>query len=118
MSWVKLDDSFFSHPKVVNAGTEAIGLYVLGLTYSSHHLTDGHVPSAWVRQAVGSKAKKLTETLMEHGLWELNGTGWLIHDYLEYQASREQIQAQRAEVSAARSEAGKRGAASKWGKAS
>lgn len=117
MPWVKLDDSFFSHPKVVNAGTEAIGLYVLGLTYSSHHLTDGHVPGAWVRQAVGSKEKRLTAALVEHGLWAENGTGWLIHDYLEYQPSREQAEAQRAEVSSARSQAGKRGAAARWSKA-
>lgn len=95
MSWVKLDDSFFSHPKVVNAGTEAIGLYVLGLTYSSHHLTDGHVPAAWVKQAVGAKVAKLTGALVEHGLWELNGTGWLIHDYLIYNPNRTDVLAKR-----------------------
>lgn len=95
MPWVKLDDSFHSHPKVVGAGTEAVGLYVLALTYSSHHLTDGHVPLAWVRQAAGAKARKLAGRLVEHGLWTENGTGWVIHDYHEYQPTREQVQARR-----------------------
>lgn len=94
--WVKLDDSFFSHPKIVNAGTEAVGLYVLALTYSAHHLTDGHVPEAWVRQAVGSKAHKLSAALVEHRLWSRNGTGWVIHDFHDYNPTREQVATKRA----------------------
>jgi len=91
MPWVKLDDSFYSHPKVVNAGHEAIGLYVISLTYASHQLTDGHVPAAWVKQQVGSRTSKLAGVLVEHALWEQNGTGWVIHDYLNYNPSRESI---------------------------
>jgi hypothetical protein len=95
VTWVKLDDSFFCHPKVVSVGAEASGLYVWGLTYSAHNLTDGHVPAAWVRQAVGGRAKKLSGLLVEHGLWSENGAGWLIHDYDKYNPSRERILAKR-----------------------
>lgn len=100
MPWVKLDDSFFSHPKVVGAGAEATGLYVWSLAYSSHYLTDGHVPAAWVRQTVGKRAKILAARLVEHGLWEENGAGWHIHDYLEYQPSRDRVLARRSADSA------------------
>ena len=96
MSWVRLDDSFFSHPKIVTAGTEAVGLYVIALTYSSHHLTDGHVPAAWVRQAAGAKATKLADALVEQGLWTENGAGWVIHDYLDYNPSRQKVLEKRA----------------------
>jgi hypothetical protein len=96
MPWVKLDDSFFCHPKIVTVGAEATGLYVWALTYSAHNLTDGHIPAAWVRQAVGTRAKKLATLLVEHGLWEENGTGWMIHDYGQYNPSREKILARRA----------------------
>jgi hypothetical protein len=96
MPWVKLDDSFYSHPKVVSAGVEATGLYVLALTYAARHLTDGHVPKAWVKQVVGNRTRKLSSALVEHGLWSENGTGWLIHDYLIYNPSREKIHAKRA----------------------
>lgn len=91
MPWVKLDDSFFCHPKIVEAGAEASGLYVWALTYSAHNLTDGHVPAGWVKQAVGSRAKRLAGILVEHGLWTENGTGWVIHDYHDYNPSRESI---------------------------
>lgn len=95
MPWVKIDDSFFSHPKVVSAGAEASGLYVWALTYSSRHLTDGHVPCAWVQQVVGARAKKLAGLLVEHGLWEVNGTGWLVHDYHDYNPTAESIRTKR-----------------------
>jgi hypothetical protein len=100
MAWVKLDDNFYSHPKVVSAGVEAIGLYVLALTYSSRHLTDGHIPAAWVKQIVGPKARKLSGALVEHGLWAENGTGWLIHDFLIYNPSRDKVLSKRAADSA------------------
>jgi hypothetical protein len=95
MPWVKLDDSFYSHPKVVNAGHEAVGLYVTALSYSSHHLTDGHVPEAWVKQQVGSRTRKLVTALVDQRLWEPNGTGWVIHDYLDYNPTAESIRAKR-----------------------
>lgn len=100
MPWVKLDDSFYSHPKVVAAGAEAVGLYVMALTYASHHLTDGHVPSAWVREKVGARAAKLASSLVEHALWSENGTGWVIHDYLDYNPSRESVVEKRRKDSA------------------
>jgi hypothetical protein len=103
MPWVRLDDSFYSHPKVVSAGAEAVGLYVMALTYASHHLTDGHVPAAWVREKVGAKTRKLTAALVEHSLWSENGTGWVIHDYLEYNPSRESIEDKRRKDAARKS---------------
>lgn len=112
--WVKLDDSFFCHPKIVSVGAEASGLYVWALTYAAHNLTDGHVPGAWVKQAVGSRTKRLAALLVEHGLWTENGTGWLIHDYGEYQPSKAEVEQTREKVSAVRSEAGKRGAKARW----
>ena len=95
MSWVKLDDNFFTHPKVVAVGAEASGLYVWALAYCSRHLTDGRVPRGWVQQAVGRRTTKLAELLVEQGLWEENGTGWLVHDYLDYQPTRDAILAKR-----------------------
>lgn len=121
MPWVKLDDNFFSHPKVVAAGTEAVGLYVMALTYSAHHLTDGHVPLGWVREKAGSKMRKLVAALLaappgfDHALWEEHEAGWVIHDYLEYNPPREHVERERADLSAKRSDAGKKGAEARWG---
>jgi hypothetical protein len=101
MPWVKIDDSFYSHPKVVAAGHEATGFYIAALTYASHHLTDGHVSEEWAKREGGQRAPRLIAALtsappgFEHGLWERNGSGWNIHDYLDYNPSRERILAKR-----------------------
>jgi hypothetical protein len=58
------------------------------------------VPAAWVSQVVGKRAGKLGETLVDVGLWTQNGTGWVIHDYLEFNPSREQVEEKRRKDSA------------------
>lgn len=96
MTWTKLDDGFHSHPKVLAAGLEAVGLHTLALSYSSQYLTDGHVGRAFVERHAGRRADRLAQQLVDAGLWEPNGGDeWVIHDYLEFNPSREQITARR-----------------------
>ena len=106
MAWAKLDDRFHSHPKALQAWERepaAVGLYALALSWVAAHETDGRVPSEWINRQVPVQLDRdrLTETLTEAGLLEPNGEGWLIHDYLDYNPSREQAQAKR-EADAAR----------------
>jgi hypothetical protein len=103
--WVRIDDSFFSHPKVVEAGAEASGLYVWALAYSSRHLTDGHVSPAWVAQVMGKRAARVAEALVTAGLWEVNGSGWVIHDYLTYNPTKAQVEDKRRKDSERKSRA-------------
>ena len=44
--WVKLDDHFFQHPKILRATPEAKLLYLAGLTWCAANLTDGLIPAA------------------------------------------------------------------------
>lgn len=106
MPWVRLDDSLHGHPKAAKAGLEAMGLHALALTHCSAYLTDGHVDPEFVDSKAGRRAPKIVERLIEAGLWELNGSGWLIHDYLSYNPSREQVQNKRA-AEAARKASGR-----------
>jgi hypothetical protein len=41
MTWVRLDDQFPDHPKVVNLSDRAFRLHVWGICYSARFLTDG-----------------------------------------------------------------------------
>ena len=50
MSWVRLDDNFPNHPKVVGLSDQAFRLYISGLCYASHYLTDGLI----IEPAVGA----------------------------------------------------------------
>lgn len=99
MTWVKLDDGFFTHPKVVELSNEAKLLYIAGLSYCSANLTDGAIPNAAV-PIVGAMANvtpaAVAEELTAAGLWEVSGRGFMVHDYLAYNPTAEQVKQQRA----------------------
>lgn len=108
MPWFRLDDSFHSHPKVIAAGNEAVGLYVRSGTYAAQHLTDGFIPEEiavlYGALAPGSrpnprtgKPEALAETLVKTKLWHRTRGGWTIHDYLDYNPSREAVENERTQ---------------------
>lgn len=106
MAWVKLDDQFADHPKVIEAGPLAAWLYVCGLTYCSRLLTDGFIPGAQVRRLADVKAPEtLAQRLVAVGLWEACDGGYRVHDYFEYQPTRDRVLATRT----VRAEAGSLG---------
>lgn len=110
MPWVRLDDQFPDHPKVVQAGPMAAWLYVCGLAYCARHLTDGFIPAPQVpRLVVGAAPGKLVARLLHAGLWEEVAGGFNVHDFLNYNPSREESLARREETRAARVEAGRLG---------
>ena len=92
MPWFRLDDSFDTHPKVLMAGNEAVGLYIRCGTYAARNLTDGFVGEEIVL-LYGSDS--LAATLVRVGLWHRARGGWMIHDYLDYNPSREEVLSKR-----------------------
>lgn len=117
MSWVRVDDGFYSHPKrwLLGERLDAIGLWLLCLCYASHQLTNGYVPKEFVdANRPRPDRRKTLQALLDVGMLVAVEGGYVIHDYLDYQPSREDVVAKRSEVSAARSEAGKKGAAARW----
>jgi hypothetical protein len=118
VSWVRLDDTLHSHPKVLDAGLEALGLWALALSHCGAYLTDGHVRRAAAMRLAGAPdvLERLASTLVRVGLWEVHpsGDGWQVHDFLAYNPSRAEVQSQRSDLSEKRAEAGRKGAASRW----
>jgi len=102
LPWFRLDDSFDTHPKVLMAGNEAVGLYIRCGTYAARNLTDGFVGEEIVL-LYGSDS--LAATLVRVGLWHRARKGWTIHDYLDYNPSRAEVLAKRK----IRAEAGRAG---------
>jgi hypothetical protein len=88
LSWIRLDDAFGDHPKVVSVGKTALAVHLWGLCYCSRQLTDGFVPLGvlsgcpWVskRSALQGALRRLEGA----GLWKAEDGGYRIHDYLEY----------------------------------
>src|SRR3954469_25103259 len=107
MTWVRLDDQFPDHPKVVKAGPLAGWLHVCGIAYCNRHLTDGFIPRGVAHRltdftniglelagnemvAVGENVscEWMAGVLVRVGLWKRVKDGYKIHDYLEYQPSK------------------------------
>jgi len=107
VSWVKLDDGFFRHHKVILAGREARDLALAALCHASASLSDGYIPAGALRQLAAdaqvSNPKRLAARLVEVGLWEVAPGGYRIHDYLAYNPSRERVLETRARRVAAAS---------------
>lgn len=118
MSWARIDDTLCDHPKVLAAGLEAMGLWVMALTYCSRHLTDGKVSQATFCYLVANRQTDfaIAERLVFAKLWEVapDGDGWVFHDYHDYNPSKADAKRKRADLSAIRSEAGRRGAEKRW----
>jgi len=94
--WVRLDDSFADHPKVERAGPLAAWLHVTALCYCARHLTDGRVPKTKaLRLADVASPQDHVDALLRVGLWHEDGDDYVIHDYLEYQPARADVEADR-----------------------
>jgi uncharacterized phage protein (TIGR02220 family) len=90
VAWVKLDDKFRVHPKILALSPVAGWLWVCGLSYCNDHLTDGAIPSRGLPGVAPTIKNPLryVEELVRVGLWTVAETGWLVHDYHQYQPTR------------------------------
>ena len=105
MPWAKVDDKLHGHPKAAKAGLEALGLHLLAMSHCAAYETEGHVGRSFPEEKAGVSWSGLTDSLVKSGLWEVNGNGWLIHDWLKYNPSR----AQAKRLAKQKQAAGKRG---------
>lgn len=99
MTWFKVDDGFADHPKVIALQASkhwkgALALWTLAGSWSSRHLTDGHVPSAVVTRLGCAPHDALA--LVEAGLWDQVDGGYRFHGWEERNPSREAVEADRA----------------------
>lgn len=110
MAWVRLDDGFPDHPKIDAAGGDAAWLHVCGIAYCARNLTDGFVAFGRVPKLSDRKGSlKLATQLVEVGLWEETEGGYLIHDYLDYNPTKEEVLADRADKHEQKAKAGRMG---------
>lgn len=116
MGWAKFDDKRHQNPKIRRVGLEASGLDCHGITYAAAMETDGFLDENVVEMLAGVKHwRKIVAKLVVENRWERDNErgGWWIHDYLEFNPSRDEIAAQRE----AWSSRAKAGASARWGKA-
>lgn len=105
MTYARVDDQFTEHPKVLEVGPLGEALWLRGLLYASRNLTDGFVPTAYLRRMGDMDAIEQADRLEKAGLWHGCEGGYRIHDYADWQRSKEEV----AAISQVRAEAGRRG---------
>lgn len=103
MAWVKLDDKFFVHRKAIAAGVEGRALFVASMCYCAMQENNGEFTEADlpVIAAMAGVPQEIADRLVEVGLWDRSDRDYLVHDYLTYNPSSEQIAARRKQAEAA-----------------
>lgn len=105
MSWFRLDDQGAFHTKVLLAGNEAYGAWCRAGQWASAQRTDGVVPEQVARQIAPAR---VWQKLIASGMIEPRNAPtdpYVIHDFLEYNPSRSEVEERRT----SRQEAGKLG---------
>ncbi len=96
MVWFKVDDSLSTHPKVMAAGNEAMGLWVRAGSWCAQQLSDGFIPTSIVQMLAGSRSKSASR-LVEAGLWTVSDGGYAFVNWAERQPSKDAVETRRAE---------------------
>lgn len=97
MAWFKVDDGFYSHPKVLSIPREAralaLGTWIVAGTWSADKLTDGKIPAHMVVELGGSVEG--AESLVKVRLWSKTRTGYLFVNWRQFQPTRAEVDARR-----------------------
>ena len=109
MAYTNTDYSFWTNPKIRSAGRDAAFLYIAGNGFCNEYLTDGFISDTDIEtvafNAFQRQPKKAVESLVKAGLWDRVSGGYMIHDYLDYNKSKQEIE----ELRSKKTYAGKKG---------
>lgn len=109
MTWVRFDDGFSIHRKVAPLDDATFRLHVEAIAWCARNTTDGEIQADELATISVRASKARVAKLVDRKLWHPAGqtcgsdrcpasaeTGWVIHDYLEYQPTKERIKAELA----------------------
>ena len=105
MVWFKVDDRLPLNMKMISVSIGAVGLWVEAGALASASQTDGQVLKRLLHALHPDATEELADELVKAGLWEDCGDYWQIHDFLDYNPPKSEIEAKKAR----RSKAGKKG---------
>ncbi len=107
MPWGRCDDSHYDHDKVlsmpVTIRNAADGLYWRAISYCNAKLTDGFVSRSVVEHLNGTPEQ--VAALVKSKLWHRVRGGYRVHDFLDFNKSRAEVEEERAR----KAEAGRAG---------
>lgn len=98
MAWVKVDDQFFFKPRSRQAGKDGRALFWAGLCFCAANRTNGRIVHGALPlvAAMAEVEQDIAHLLVNVGLWSKDDEGFEVIDYLKFNPSREQLDAERA----------------------
>ena len=113
MPYVPIDENLPEHPKVLALPFDdmnaALGMVVRAWCYCSRNLSDGFVPDGFFRTPDDKRLRDLLLTDNGFGLlFDAAENGILVHDYLDKNRSRTEVEAYKEAKRAAGQKGGKR----------
>lgn len=93
MTWFKVDDAFWAHPKTLALSDTALALWLRAGSYCAQQLTDGHVRREALPMLRGNEFA--ADDLVDSGLWHETPQGYVFHDWEKYQPTREGVEEER-----------------------
>ena len=110
--YTRIDDQFYMTIKNAQIDRDEQDLYIAGIVFCNGQLTDGFIPAArlpmlaaWAKLPGEANIEAIASRLVEHEYWEVVDGGYMVHDFLDWSISREEVLALRE----TRSQAGRRG---------
>jgi hypothetical protein len=105
-----VDEDLTTHPKIYKAGqllggaakngpAQALALYLAGLSYARHHMTNGVVPIGFLSTCgLVSNTTSVANALSSRGvrLWHRVPGGYRIHDYFHWNPKSSEVKKKRA----------------------
>jgi hypothetical protein len=94
VTWFKVDDQLAFHPKVLESGNAAMGLWVRAGAWCGAHLTAGALP----RHMIGTLGaqRRDADRLVSAGLWTRTDVGYQFKDWADYQPTKTQVESEKA----------------------
>ncbi len=111
--WAKLDDHYHDNPKILSVSKAARWVHTGAISWCCKHLTDGVIPraQAWRLGSDGEDDRpgEYIRELVDARLFEDLGNGsYQVHDFLDYNPSRDEAEARQLAIQEQRREAGKK----------
>lgn len=98
MPYAQIDTDALTHPKVSSLSDAAFRVWVAALAYCQRHLTDGALPGDGLHGLGVRVTGRITAELVAKQLWDRTDDGYQVHDYLQWNTSRAEVEAKRAEA--------------------
>lgn len=107
--WAKYEVGFIDHPKFRVLNANAICLWLEGKNYCDSNMTDGLIPAHEIKRFRFRGQKTIAMLTTSAGpknaagdlwapLWEAHPVGFKMHDYLDYNACRDEVVARLEQV--------------------